>query len=190
MEISENPEVAEISLPLPIYTSKVIAAATAMGDEEFEIVVGLEKSSVEELKKHALDENDQELQKNTTDKKRFGENSYEGWYGKNRTIFGLIHKKTGALAAAVWFGPEPLAEKLGEWHTIAYRSYKPFRGKGLMKNFTKFAMRIYSAKHPGVRYWARIVPGNEASKAIASFLGFAVTENHSNDSNGFIIMTK
>jgi len=208
LEITENQGAGKLSLPLPIYTSVPLAAAKSNDGEEFEIVAGLGKSSVDEIKRHALDESDEELQKNTSDRKRFGEGSYENWYAKNRTPFGLIHKKTGALAAFAWFGPEPLGpgaiprdsaipwdsrhkekKESGEWHTIGYRSYNPFRGKGLMKDFVKFAMKIYSANRPGVRYWAAINPDNEASIAIASSLGLAISEKNSNREAGSLVMT-
>ncbi len=190
LEITENPNVGKLSLPLPIYTSVMLATAKNNDGEEFEIVAGLEKNSAEEIKRHALDESDTELQNNTSDRKRFGKGSYEKWYAKNRTIFGLIHKKTGALAAFVWFGPEPLGQESGEWHTIGYRSYNPFRGKGLMKDFSKFAMKIYSASHPGIRYWAGINPENKASIAIASSLGLTVSEENSTRETGSLVMIK
>ena len=209
LEIIENQGIGKLSLPLPIYTSVTLATARSNDGEEFEIIAGLEKNSVEEIKRHALDESDEELQKNTGDKKRFGENSYESWYAKNRTPFGLIHKKTGTLAAFAWFGPEPLGldtiprdstipwdsrnkekKESEEWHTIGYRSYNPFRGKGLMKDFTKFAMKIYSANRPGVRYWAAINPENKASIAIVSSLGLTVSEENSDRETGSLVMIK
>ncbi|MDO8664827.1 MAG: GNAT family N-acetyltransferase [Candidatus Liptonbacteria bacterium] len=210
LEIIENKEVHKLSLPLTMYNSVTLATARSTNDgEEFEIVAGLGKNSVDEIKKYALDESDEELQKNTGDRKRFGENSYESWYAKDRTPFGLIHKKTGALAAFAWFGPEPLSpgattrdstilwdsehkeEKgLGEWHTIGYRSYNPFRGKGLMKDFSKFAMKIYSDNRPGIRYWAAINPENKASVAIASSLGLIISEKNSDRATGSLIMIK
>lgn len=190
MEIIERPEAATLSLPLPAYVSVPIATARANDGEEFEIVAGLEKRYAEEIKRHALDENDEELKKNTHDSKRFGDGSYEEWYAKDRTPFGLIHKKTGALAAIVYLGPKPLRQEPGEWHTIGYRSYKPFRGKGLMKDFSKFAMKIYSANHPGANYWVRINPENKASIALASSLGFRVSEENSDRPAGWLVMTK
>ncbi len=191
LEIIEGKGIRRLSLPLTMYTSAVLATVRSSNDgDEFEIVAGLKKSSADEVRNHALDENDTELQKNTGDRKRFGENSYESWYAKDRTPFGLIHKKTGALAAFIWFGPEPLGQELVGWHTIGYRSYNPFRGKGLMKDFSKFAMKIYSASRPGVRYWAAINPDNKASVALASSLGFTISEENSDRATGSLIMIK
>ena len=207
LEIAENPGLGKLSLPLPIYTLITLAAAKGNDGEEFEIVAGLGKNFAEEIKKYALDESDEELQKNTSDRKRFGEGSYEEWYAKNRTIFGLIHKKTGALAAIVWFGPKPLGRKSlrylseeelkkeneqesGQWHTLVYRSYNPFRGKGLMKDFTKFAMKIYSASYPDARYWVGFSETNKASMGLASSLGFTISEKASDRPAGWLAMTK
>ncbi|HUX35426.1 MAG TPA: GNAT family N-acetyltransferase [Candidatus Paceibacterota bacterium] len=207
MEITENPELSKLFLPLPIYESIMLATGRTNDGEEFEIVAGLDKNAAEEIKKHALDENDEELRKNTSDLKRFGESSYEEWYAKDRTSFGLIHKKTGAIAAFAWFGPEPISRKSlesaegfetrgdgkkesGGWHTIGYRSYKPFRGKGLMKDFMKFAMKIYSESRPGFRYWLGIKPENAASIALASSLGFTISEENSDRVVGSLVMIK
>lgn len=191
LEIIENKGVRRLSLPLLMYTSITLTTVRSTNDgDEFEIAAGLKKSSADEVRKHALDESDTELQKNTGDRKRFGENSYENWYLKDRTPFGLIHKKTGVLAAFIWFGPEPLGQEPGEWHTIGYRSYNPFRGKGLMKDFSKFSMKIYSASRPGVHYWAAINQDNKASIALASSLDLTVSEENSNSETGSIVMIK
>ncbi len=190
MEIIENPNVGKFHLPLPIYTNVTLATALANDGEKFDIVAGLGKSSSEEIKKHALDEGDEELQKNTHDHKRFGEGSYEEWYAKDRTPFGLIHKKTETLAALFYIGPKTLGHEPGEWHTIGYRSYNPFRGKGLMKDFSKFAMEIYSGSHPGVHYWVRINPENKASIALSSSLGLVISEKYSDPASGSLIFVK
>ncbi|MDP3948936.1 MAG: hypothetical protein Q8Q17_03235 [bacterium] len=207
LEIKETQGVGKLSLPLPIYTSIVLASALSNDGEEFEIVAGLAKDQTEEIKKYALDESDTELQNNTSDRKRFGEGSYEEWYAKNRTIFGLIHKKTGALAAIVWLGPKPLGRKslrylsekelkkeneqeVGQWHTLVYRSYNPFRGKGLMKDFARFAMKIYSVSYPDARYWVGFSEKNKASMALVSSLGFTISEEASDRPAGWLAMIK
>ncbi len=207
MEITEKSDVAAFSLPLPLYSSIPLADAKSSDGEEFEITVGLAKKCADEIKEHSLDDSDEELQKNTGDRKRFGEGSYEEWYAKYRTPFCLIHKKTGTLAAFVWFGPKALGKKSlrllsekeafeadgaesGQWHTFVYRSYNPFRGKGLMKDFSKFAMKIYSEKYPGVRYWVGVNPENKASIGLASSLGFSVSEENSDRSGGWLVMIK
>src|SRR3989344_5989002 len=161
----------EIRLPLPIYTSYPLELITARDGEEFSLVIGLDRGLVAQLKEKSLDESDIEIQSHTSDRKRFGEGSYEAWYAKERTPFALVEKKTGMLAALVWFGPKPLGRKslkyLSEvelekegrqekdaWHTVVYRSYPPFRGKGLMTNFLLRAMDVYLQHYPNVKLWA------------------------------------
>jgi len=207
LEITENQGIGKLSFPLPIYTLVALATAKGNNGEEFEIVAGLERHLVDELKRNSLDESDEELQKNTSDRKRFGEGSYEEWYSKNRTPFGLIHKKTGALVAIVWLGPKPLGrkslrylseeelkkeneQKIDKWHTLVYRSYNPFRGKGLMKDFARFAMKIYSESEPDAHYWVGFNQENKASIALASSLGFTLSEEVSDRPAGWLAMTK
>lgn len=161
--------------------------------EEFTVLAGLDKGLVEQLKTKSLDEGDIELQKNTSDRKRFGEGSYEEWYSKERTPFALVDKSK-ALAAIAWFGPKPLGRKslryLSEaelakegaqdktqWHTIVYRSYDPFRGRGLMTRFVQFALDTYRSAYPEAKFWAGMSTDNPASIGLASKLGFIVRED-------------
>lgn len=186
MQITPKTGLTNFPLPLPIYESVHIADAVNRDGEEFKILAGLDKSLVEQLKKYSLDESDTELQK-TKDKHRFGEKPYEEWYQKTRTPFALIHKKTGALAAAVWFGPKPLHEGC-KCHSVGWRSYLPFRGTGIMKNFADFSINFYLQYIKTKYIWARIRPDNEGSIKLAKGLGFEKDENYS--SLDFIIMTK
>jgi hypothetical protein len=146
---------------------------------------------VDELREHSLDETDDELQI-TSDRRRFGEGSYEDWYAKDRTPFGLIDDATGMLACVVMIGPKALgvrpgqessgAERqvdeskvgAGEWHTIAYRSYRPFRGKGLMPGFIEFVSGVYVANRPGARLWAGIDANNLPSLGLVRKLGYTI----------------
>ena len=171
-----------MKLPLPIYESVKIKE-----DGDFSIFVGLDKEHVEQLKKLSLDKSDVNLQKNTGDRKRFGEGSYEDWYLKNRTPFALIHNPTNALAALVWFGPKPLHEGC-KCHAVGWRSYIPFRGKGIMKDFSKFCIDFYLEKIPGTGLWVLIKKGNTGSVVLAEVLGFKVDEKYSDDIS--IVMAK
>lgn len=154
------------------------------------MVIGLSKDAVEQLKKYSLDLTDEELQKNTSDFKRFGEGSYEEWFGKERTPYALM-SASGQLATLAWFGPKPLGRKSlrylseaqmaeenqqgkSDWHTIVYRAYNPYRGKGLMKRFVGLALEHYMTLHPEAKLWAGISTKNEASIALASKLGFVI----------------
>lgn len=178
----------DISLPLPLYGSKRIGSVRAKDGQELFVFVGLDKNLVVQLKEKSLDKSDTELQNNTSDMLRFGEGSYEEWYAKNRVPFALVDEK-GNLAALAWFGPKPLGrkslrflseeelkketqQKETEWHTVVYRSYEPFRGKGLMTPFVRYVMDIYKASFPGAKLWAGVSTGNAASLALAEKLGF------------------
>ncbi len=163
------------SLPLPIYEKVLVADATSKDGDNFLIYIGMDEKIIAELKKLSLDKTDEEIQKNTSDRKRFGEGSYENWYKKERTPFVLIQKNTGKLAALMWFGPEPLEGNTGNLHTSAWRAYPNFRGKGLMKEFAKFVMDIYTSKIPNVKFWAVIKKENIGSMGYAQAIGFKDT---------------
>jgi RimJ/RimL family protein N-acetyltransferase len=168
----------------------VIAEARSNEGDIFLIFAGWSKDVVEGVKTHSLNESDAEVQEYTSDRERFGRGSYKEWYSKGRTPFALIHKETRKVAALAWFGPKPLGKKpprflsqtqtgreketlgSGNWHTIAYRSYSPFRGKGLMTDFVRFAMTTYRAEFPDAKIWAIINTKNPGSLKLAHHLGF------------------
>lgn len=180
MEIKKLPN-AEIHLPTLLYQAVPIAEATH-NEETFLIVMGLDRDLVRQLKEYSLDESDTAIQEQTSDRKRFGEGSYEAWYAKNRVPIALVRAGTNTLAALLWFGPEtfenaPPLEGKKEWHTLAYRSYAPYRGTGLMKDFARFALQTYRAFRPQVVLWAGIHADNAASAGLAGKLGFERFEN-------------
>lgn len=181
MKIIPQNNIPNFSLPLPIFHSIHIADAIARDGEEFSVFVGLEKKYVEQLKQLSLDKNDIDLQNNTGDRERFGEGSYEDWYKKPRTPFTLIHKKTDALAALVWLGPSPLLPNQENWHTVGWRSYKPFRGKGIMKVFAQFVIDFYRGKVSNTKLWIEIRNENTGSIKLATGLDFQILEEESDD---------
>jgi RimJ/RimL family protein N-acetyltransferase len=173
---------------IPIYTSRQLSSLRSKDGQVFSVFIGLNRTHLAQLKERSLDMNDIELQKNTSDRKRFGEGSYEEWYSKERTPYALI-SPDGKLAALAWFGPKPIgrkslrflsAEELAkeneqeksDWHTIVYRSYEPFRGAGLMTPFLRMAMDDYKKNYPRARLWAGISTDNPASLGLAQKLGF------------------
>lgn len=190
--------------PLPVYSSEVLATATSKDGDCFTIALGLTQELARQLQTYSLDTTDTDLQK-TSDYERFGTGSYEAWYEKDRTPFALVHEATGALSALIWLGPKPLGrgslkhlteeekkqdERLldaGDWHTISYRSYQPFRGKGLMKDFMRFAIGEYERMHPGCKIWAGIFGDNEASVGLVAKLGFTL---YSTSDTGETILVK
>jgi len=197
MRITATRDVSSLSFPLPLFESIAIADVEHDG-ERFSIVAGLTETEVAQIKTYALDESDAQLAM-TSDRKRFGEGEYQTWYRKERTPFALVHNKSGTVAALAWFGPKPLGRKSmkylsaeeqqqdettlesGNWHTISYRSYGDFRGKGLMKGFLNYVMDVYSSVIPEVQIWAIVDINNPASAALARKIGFEKSEEHSDD---------
>lgn len=187
------------SLPLPVFSSLTIGEMTGKTGEAFDLVIGLDEKLVAQLKERSLDMSDADLQENTSDHARFGEGSYEKWYAKARVPFALVHKKTRSLAALIWLGPKPLGRKslkhlspeeqmqdeeamdAGDWHTIVFRAYNPYRGQGLMKPFALEAMRIYKHYFPSARIWAGINATNAASIALSEKIGLHKEESVSDE---------
>ena len=202
----ENRE--EYSLPLPIYQSVHIADGICREGKEFDLLVGLDKKYTEQLRELSANESDTDLQNFTSDWKRFVAGTYEYWYQKNRSLFALIHKQSDDLAALVWFGPKPLGKKSpkfggnapektraerqipGEWHTISFRCYPKYRGKGMMRVFTAFAIEEYKKQFPHVKFWGGLDDRNTASTRLFQNLGFHVNAEYSDLPEHWLIMVK
>lgn len=193
----------DFSLPLPLFASVHIADAICKRGDEFDVLVGLDRKYVEQLKELSLDESDSELQNNTGDYLRFGEGSYEAWYKKNRTVIALIHKQSDALAAIIWFGPKALGKKSikfgkeeagggyeATWHTISVRAYPSFRGRGMMKNFVEFAIEVYKRHFINIKFWAGMDDRNHGVVRLLSELGFEIDEKNSDLPLNWLVMTK
>ncbi len=178
-----------VVLPLPLFSEKEVGTLRLSDGEELSVRIGLSEDLVQKLKEHAQDTEDTELQKNTSDYRRFVESSYEDWYKKDRTPFVLV-SKTGELAAIIWFGPEKLPgePEEGEWDTIAFRSYPPYRGKGIMTPFGTFALAAYSTMRPGRSIWLETGSDNEAGRHLYKKLGF--TELGYQEHAGRVLMTR
>ncbi len=196
-----------IPRPLPIHTMTKIGSLTAKDGEVFSVFAGADEAVVAQLKAYSLDASDAAIQDNTSDRARFGEGSYEEWYSKDRTPFSLIHDAAGKLAAFVWFGPKPLGrkslkylsdderakeleQKEDVWHTLVYRSYAPFRGKGIMGEFTRFAIDEYLKLYPGAKLWTGMSASNEASIALSTKLGFQRRDDLFDPEKNWVAMTR
>jgi RimJ/RimL family protein N-acetyltransferase len=166
--------------------------------------MGLDTALIEQLIAYSLDESDVDLQQHTSDRQRFGEGSYEEWYGKGRTPYALV-SGDGTLAALAWFGPKPIGRKslrylseaelkeeyaqaAGDAHTVVYRSYGAFRGRGLMSGFMQFVIQDYKMRHPDAKLWAGVSSHNVASVALAKKLGFVYSEEYSDPDNNWAAM--
>jgi len=204
MSLSITPRDQIRTLQPRIYESIALADAEN-GTTHFVIVVGLDKNLVLQLRKFSLDANDVAVQEHTSDRKRFGEGSYETWYAKDRTPFALVSRDGKELAALVWFGPKPFGQKSMkhqdgnvnahipdfsgiDWHTLSYRSYPPFRGTGIMKDFVRFATEAYLSHHSAARLWAILDRNNVQSMGLAGALGFKEVDDTSDDSQ--VVMAK
>jgi RimJ/RimL family protein N-acetyltransferase len=170
--------------------------SSEQGDRVFDIYLGLTESVVAELQRHSLNTSDSDLRKNTSDYERFGVGSYEEWYSKKRVPFALIDAGSGSLAALVWFGPKSLGQKSlkhissqevehekdsGTWHTIAFRSYPPFRGTGIMKDFVRSVTDVYLHYFPDARLWTSNNRANAASVKLSEKLGYKIDESLSDE---------
>jgi hypothetical protein len=208
MKIIPKDKVPDYSLPLPIYKSVRIADAIGKDGSEFDVWVGLDEKHVKELRELSADDTDDALQSFTGDHKRFVIGTYEYWYDKNRCLYALIHKRTDDLAAIIWFGPKPIGKKSmkfkdvlepkeedalrmqSDWHTISIRSYPKYRGKGLMKVFTNFAMDNYKKHFPHVKFWAGMDDRNMAIVKLLEDLGYKINDEFSDVQEHWLIMVK
>ena len=202
MKIIPRDKIKRYSLPLPIYKSLHIADAIGKDGSEFDVLVGLDKKYVEKLQALSRDESDTDLQNFTSDWNRFVKDTYEHWYEKSRTIFALVHKQSNDLAAVIWFGPKPLGKKspkfgntdehqeAGDWHTISFRAYPKYRGRGLMKNFSQYVMGVYKMHFPHVKFWGGMDDRNGASMRLFQDLGFHVNAEYSDLPEHWLIMVR
>jgi len=193
------------SFPLPLFGMIRIGTLTSRDNEEFSVWIGADKETVAKLKEKSLDTADTDIQENTSDRERFGEGSYEDWYAKDRTPFTLL-APDGSLAAFAWFGPKPLGrpslkylteeerakeseQKEDVWHTLVYRSYAPYRGKGLMTDFVRFATDEYKKHYPDAKFWVGMSADNAGSAALATKLGYIRRDDLFDAEKHWIAMT-
>jgi RimJ/RimL family protein N-acetyltransferase len=186
------------NLPLDLYENLTIGIAETQ-DQRFSFKLGLSEAEAYRLKELSLAD-DPALREHTSDYERFGVGSYEEWYAKGRSIFALIDESNGALAAIAWYGPKPLgrksikhlspeeqarekesAQEAGDWHTIVFRSYPPYRGTGIMTDFVRATLDIYMKYFPSARIWAGIHGSNAGSIRLCEKLGFAKDESISSE---------
>lgn len=185
--ITRNDFVPE-KVPLALFESHPIASLKTGSGEVFTLVLGLSQEHVEALRKKSLDETDEAIQTLTSDPKRFGKGDYASWYEKGRVPFALVDRNN-QLAALVWLGRETLTSE-GDWHTIAYRSYAPYRGIGIMKALGMFIVSEYKKYYPEAQIWAAIDEKNPASAGLAKALGMTQDEALSKEKGKIIMVLK
>ena len=171
------PNHADLVLPLPLYVTVEIGTLYGKDGRQFSIVAGLDQKSAAQLKERSLDPSDDELQQNTSDKRRFGDGSYEEWYAKGRVPFALLDAEQN-IAALVWMGPQTFPAGVQnpfpgrEWDTVAFRAYVPYRGRGLMVPFSSFVMQTYVKLRPGRMVWLETNVDNTVGQGLFRKLGF------------------
>lgn len=156
------------------------------------MVAGLDRNLVRQLKQYSLNVNDAALQAGTSDHRRFGTGSYKEWYAKGRIPFALVDD-ADRLAALIWVGPRPFPSDIeykssGEWDTVAFRSYEPYRGKGLMTHFGNAVLALFDIYRAGRKLWLETNADNAAGLRLYEKLGF-VTRGLRKQ-NGRIVMTR
>ncbi|KND47304.1 MAG: hypothetical protein AB199_02655 [Parcubacteria bacterium C7867-004] len=183
----------DASLPLDLYEEKPIGTMNMPDGRKLHAVLGLSKTHAEKLKERSLDEQDQDLQRNTSDRERFGLGSYEDWYAKGRYPFALIDENDN-LAALVWLGhvPNPLPSDVGSslWDTIAFRAYPPYRGQGIMSPFSRFVLRTYEVMAPGRSIWLATDQSNESGIALYTKLGFVDRGHAERESRRILVLER
>lgn len=185
-------------LPLGLFETAAIGSVETDSGQTFRLQIGLDQDGAAKLRELSLAD-DPALRENTSDYERFGKGSYEEWYSKGRTAFVLLDN-AGSIAALISYGPKPLgrkslkhlspeeqaremesAKEAGDWHTIGFRSYPPYRGVGIMTGFAKATLDVYKRYFPSARIWAGINGTNAGSIRLCEKLGFTKDESISSD---------
>ena len=198
MKVTLDSAALPISLPLGLYETATIGLVETDAGHTFRLQIGLDTEGAAKLRELSLAD-DPALRENTSDYERFGAGSYEAWYAKGRSIFALVDESNSPLAAIAWYGPKPLGRKsikhlseedrareaestkeAGDWHTIVFRSYPPYRGIGIMTDFVRTTLDLYLKYFPSARIWAGINGTNAGSIRLCEKLGFAKDETISN----------
>lgn len=177
--VEQLPAAQNLALPLPLHTCISVGTLTGKDGTPFTVLAGLDEKLVAQLKEKSLDMSDTELQHNTSDKARFGTGSYEAWYAKDRTPFAAVDA-SGNLAAIIWFGADMPPALVGgtqyptqeKWDTIAFRSYAPYRGAGLMGAMSAFVIEMQKRTRSAYRLWLETNVDNIPGQGLFHKLGF------------------
>lgn len=133
------------------------------------IVKGLSKKNIDQL--IVFTNSDNEVQKNTSDLKRFANRElWQKWREKGRKIYAMVDENDD-LMGITWFGAE------GEGFTFAIRMYGNARGKGLSENFLRETMDDFMKEPEYINaqnkdIWLEISKDNLPAIKIYEKLGF------------------
>lgn len=174
ISLTINPLTPPVTLSVSLYESRVVADATSPSGD-FYVTLGLSEAQVTRLTALSGDQSDHALQEYTSDFERFFTGSYAEWFNQGRIPFALIHKEDEQLAAIIWIGPKPLpgnTNREGHWDTVAFRTYLPYRGKGITYPFVQFATSLYRSFFPEHHLWILVDAVNAPSLGLGRKLGF------------------
>jgi FMN phosphatase YigB (HAD superfamily) len=193
VSIVERTGITMPELPLPLYSSTVIADCALADGEVLTISLGLDQTGVDAFKKRSCDESDEELMQFTSDHERICLGSYEAWYAKERYPFALM--SGDELAGLIWFGPKEFPgvvdraapETAKPWHTFAIRTYMPYRGKRLAFPFSSFVFRMFDFLFPGSPVWLDTDKENTGAVKLYTKLGF---KEYGQTESGRLVMVR
>lgn len=124
----------------------------------------LSHQSATQLIAFSQDDTDTVLHQNTRDATRFTKEHLHTWLAKERCMYTLMDGDI--LAAVIWHGPaQPPSTNSTDFSsrecdTIAFRSYKPYRGLGLMHPFAQLVLCSYLGTRPHNTLWLEVDKNN------------------------------
>jgi ribosomal protein S18 acetylase RimI-like enzyme len=137
-------------------------------------VKGLSEKNIDQL--IAFTNSDNDVQKNTSDLKRFANRElWKKWKEKGRKIYAMVDENDD-LMGITWFGPE------SDGFTFAIRIYGNARGKGLSENFLRKTMEDFMKEPEYINaqnksWWLETSKDNLPAIKIYEKLGFVKTSD-------------
>jgi len=159
---------------------------------------GPDERLVEQVITYSNSESDKDLREATSDKERCKEvDAYTQRDKKGSFPFELTDER-GILASLIWYGPAqpPMLNNQGrpepdqKWDTIAFRSYPPFRGQGLMRAFVDAVLRRHASDRPDHNMWLSVKAENMRAQELYRSLGFVPKSIPPNSGEIFMSLSK
>lgn len=169
-----------ITNPPRLYEEVLVGSVHVDGGERYKVVAGLSGAHVDELCTKSRDTNDLDLFRFTQDVERFSSHeAYVSWYEKERYVWALIGD-AGDIAALAWVGKKEIPNDAGIvrhekdtlWVTGGFRSYRPYRGIGIMTPFMEAVLQEARNLFPGSVLWVETNVDNSAGRRVFEKVGF------------------